>query len=79
MRSGVILAFALDTRRQEYSKMSNEFYNVYNGEELLYSNLTEEEFFDKMEDLSIQFYNNQTGAPRPEALKIEITTENHYG
>jgi len=56
--------------------MSNEFYNIYYKEEKIYSNLTEEEYFDRMEDLSQQFY--ETGTPRPEELNTEIM-EKHYG
>jgi len=37
----------------------------------MHSDLTEEEYFDIMEDLSIEFY--QTGSPRPSDLETKIT------
>ena len=54
--------------------MSNELYNIYCKGRKLYSNLTQEEYFDTMEDLSVEFY--QTGDPRPEDLNTEIIKEN---
>ena len=51
-----------------------ESYNIYCKGRKIYSNLTQSEYFDIMEDLSIEFY--QTGTPRPEDLDTEITTEN---
>jgi hypothetical protein len=57
--------------------MSNELYNIYCRGRRIYSHLTEEEYFDTMEDLSIEYY--QTGSPRPDELDTEIIKENHYG
>jgi hypothetical protein len=57
--------------------MSNNLYNIYCRGVKIYSHLTEEEYFDTMEDLSIQYY--QTGSPRPDELNTEIIKENHYG
>jgi predicted transcriptional regulator YdeE len=57
--------------------MSNELYNIYCRWRRIYSHLTEEEYFDTMEDLSIEYY--QTGSPRPDELDTEIIKENHYG
>ena len=54
--------------------MSNERYNVLCKGRKIYSHLTEEEYFNVMEDLSIEFY--QTGSPRPEDLETEILLEN---
>ena len=51
--------------------MADESYNIYCKGRKLYSNLTEEEYFDMMEDLSIEYY--QTGFPRPENLETKIT------
>lgn len=45
-------------------------YNILYKGETIHTNLTEEEYFNIMEDLSIEFY--QTGSPRPEDLKTEI-------
>ena len=75
MKSGVILAFALVTRRQESSEMTNERYNIICKGRRIYTALTEEEYFNTMEDLSIEFY--QTGSPRPEDLETEILLENN--
>jgi hypothetical protein len=57
--------------------MANELYNIYCRGRRIYSHLTEEEYFDTMEDLSIEYY--QTGSPRPDELDTEIIKENHYG
>ena len=53
--------------------MSNERYNILCRGRKIYSNLTEEEYFDLMEDLSIEYY--QTGAPNPQELETEILSE----
>lgn len=53
--------------------MSNERtqqYNILLNGEKIHSNLTEEEYFDIMEDLSVKFY--QTGSPKPENIDTEI-------
>ena len=73
MKSGVILAFALDTKRQESFDMANSLYNVYCKGRKIFSHLTEEEFFNIMEDLSQEFY--QTGSPSPEEIETEIIEE----
>ena len=70
LKSGAILVSESDTRRQELSKMADVSYNIYCKGRKLFSNLTEEEYFDMMEDLSIEYY--QTGSPRPEDLETEI-------
>jgi hypothetical protein len=73
LRFGVTLAFALDTKKQESFDMANETYNILCKGRRIYTSLTEEEYFNVMEDLSIEFY--QTGSPRPEDLETEILTE----
>jgi len=73
LKFGVTLAFALDTKKQELFDMANETYNILCKGRRIYTGLTEEEYFDTMEDLSIEFY--QTGSPRPEDLETEILTE----
>ena len=55
--------------------MANESYNILCKGRRIYTSLTEEEYFDIMEDLSIQFY--QTGSPQPEDLETEILLENN--
>ena len=54
--------------------MSNESYNIYCKGTKIYSDLTQEEYFDMMENLSQEFY--ETGSPSPEDLYTEINTEN---
>jgi hypothetical protein len=51
-----------------------ESYNILCKGRRIYTGLTEEEYFNIMEDLSIDFY--QTGSPRPEDLETEILMEN---
>ena len=53
--------------------MANESYNIYRKGRKIFTHLTEEEYFNTMEDLSIEFY--QTGSPRPEEIETEIITE----
>ena len=45
-------------------------YNIICKGEVIYSKLTEEEYFDKLEELSQDFYIN--GVPHPEDLKTVI-------
>ena len=54
--------------------MSNESYNIICKGQTIYSNLTEEEYFNTMEDLALEFY--QTGSPNPNEIKTEIIGEN---
>ena len=51
-----------------------EKYSILDKGKRIHSNLTEEEYFDTMEDLSIKFY--QTGSPDPNDIKTEIIREN---
>ena len=71
MRSGVILAFALVTRRLESSDTMTEKYTILHKGKVLFKNLTQEEYFDIMEDLSIEFY--QKGSPNPSNIETKIT------
>ena len=45
-------------------------YTILHKGEVLYKNLTEEEYFDKMEDLSVEYY--QKGFPSPQDLETKI-------
>jgi hypothetical protein len=54
--------------------MSQERYNILCKGRKIYHNLTEEEYFDTMEDLSEKFY--QTDSPNPSELETEIYLEN---
>ena len=52
--------------------MSNkERYTILHKDQVLYKNLTQEEYFDIMENLSIEYY--QKGSPKPQNLKTNIT------
>ena len=50
--------------------MSKDKYNIICNGILTYSNLTEEEYFDTMEDLAQEFY--QSGSPNSNEIKTEI-------
>ena len=73
MRFGAILVSELVTKRQELFDTMTEKYTILQNNKVLYKNLTEEEYFDMMEDLSVEFY--QTGFPRPQELETKITKE----
>ena len=45
-------------------------YTILHKEKILYKNLTEEEYFDIMDDLSVEYY--QTGSPKPQDLETKI-------
>ena len=48
-------------------------YTILRKGKVIYENLTEEEYFDMMEDLSVEYY--QTGHPSPQELETKITKE----
>tara|TARA_Y200000002_G_scaffold9904_1_gene8127 strand:+ start:19 stop:183 length:165 start_codon:yes stop_codon:yes gene_type:complete len=50
-----------------------ESYSILIGGEEKYSNLTQNEYFDMMEDLAIEFY--KTGSPHPDTVKTKINKE----
>ena len=49
-----------------------EAYNILCKGRRIYSHLTEEEYFDLMEDLSLEFY--QTGTQDQQDIETEILT-----
>jgi hypothetical protein len=51
--------------------MPDTKYSILHKGEVLYKGLTKEEYFDIMEDLSIEFY--QKGSPRPQDLETKMT------
>jgi hypothetical protein len=53
--------------------MSNK-YNILCKGRKIYIDLTEEEYFNTMEDLAIDFY--RTGSPNPNEIETEIIWEN---
>ena len=67
LKSGVTQEFVSDMKKQE-------LYRVRRGQEILGKNLTEEEYFDLMEDLAQQFYDGDL--PNPLDLITEI--QNKY-
>ena len=66
LKYGVIHEFVSDMKKQE-------LYRVRRGQEILGKNLTEEEYFDLMEDLAQQFYDGDL--PNPLDLTTEIQKE----
>ena len=67
------LAFESDTKKHELSEKMKEVYNILCNGRKIYSNLSEEEYFNIMEDLASEFY--QTGSPNPNEIETEITEE----
>tara|TARA_B100000214_G_scaffold81114_1_gene54956 strand:+ start:98 stop:265 length:168 start_codon:yes stop_codon:yes gene_type:complete len=50
-----------------------ESYSILIDGKEVYSNLSQNEYFDQMEDLAIEFY--KTGSPHPDTVKTKINTE----
>jgi len=48
-------------------------YTILHKGKVLYKDLTEEDYFDTMEDLSVDFYQN--GSPKPQDLETKIIKE----
>ena len=48
-------------------------YKIY--DKILFDKLGQSEFFERMEELSIQFY--QTGSPHPDTIKTETYLEDN--
>jgi hypothetical protein len=69
----VTLAFESDTKKHELSEKMKEVYNILCNGRKIYSNLSEEEYFNVMEDLADEFY--QTGSPNPNEIETEIIGE----
>ena len=63
MKSGAILEYVLDMKKQE-------LYSIFEGDRLLFENLTQDEYFNAMEDLAYEFYDN--GSHNPQNLRTEI-------
>ena len=59
------------TREDKSDLMSLTRYTILHKGKVLRKNLTEEEYFDMMEDLSVEYY--QKGFPRPQDLETKIT------
>lgn len=63
-------SWARENKSYLMDKQADTYYNVFCEGRKIYSNLTEEEYFETMEDLAAQFY--QTGSPNPSDLDTEI-------
>ena len=51
-----------------------ELYNItLKGGKVLFSDLTQMEYFERMEDLAIEFY--QTGTPHPDSITFTTKRE----
>ena len=50
-----------------------ELYKVFINVKEVYDSLTQNQYFELMEDLSIEFY--QTGTPHPDDIKTETYLE----
>ena len=59
------------TREDKSHLMSLTEYTILHKGKVFHKNLTEEEYFDMMEDLSVEYY--QKGFPRPQDLETKIT------
>jgi len=55
--------------------MDQERYTILQNGKVLFKNLTEDEYFDIMEDLSIEYY--QKGSPNPTTIETKVTK--YYG
>ena len=74
MKFGATHVLELGTKKQELFELMADFYNILCRGRRIYTSLTEEEYFNIMEDLSVEFY--QTGSPKPEEIETEILTDN---
>ena len=70
MKSGVIHAFELVMK-------NNELFDILDGDKVLYENLTQDQYFDTIEDLAQDFYQN--GGKNPQNLKTVIKKVNPNG
>ncbi len=66
MKSGVILVL-------ESGMKKRELYNILIDNKEVFTALGQGEYFNTMEDLSIQYY--QTGSPHPDTIKTETYLE----
>lgn len=70
MKFGAILVSESGTKKQELFDTMADKYNILCKGRKIYSSLTEEEYFNVMEDLANDFY--QTGSPNPHEIETEI-------
>ena len=70
MRFGVILTSESVTRSLVLSDYGSDKYTILIKGETKFKNLTEEEYFDIMDDLAVEYY--QTGRPRPSDIETKV-------
>ena len=70
LKSGVILASALVTKKQGLFDTMATKYNILIKGRMSHKSLTEEEYFAIMDDLSLEYY--QTGHPNPKQVQTEM-------
>ena len=63
MKYGVILV-------SELVMKNKELYSIFEGDKLLFEDLTQDEYFNVMDDLAYEFYDN--GSYNPNNLRTEI-------
>ena len=63
LKYGVILV-------SELVMKNKELYSIFEGDKLLFEDLTQDEYFNAMEDLAYEFYDN--GSHNPQDLRTEI-------
>lgn len=56
--------------QQAYYTMSVSRYNILRNDKVIFSDLSEMEYFNMMEDLAVEFY--QTGTPHPDEITYEV-------
>ena len=70
MKSGATQEFVSDMKKP----VSSDRYTIVRKGKRIYTNLTEDEYLEIMEDFAIEFY--ETGSPKPEHLETLITNDN---
>ena len=66
LKSGVILVLGLDMKKHELYRI------IIDGKEV-FDALGQGEYFERMEDLALEFY--QTGTPHPDSIVTETYLE----
>ena len=54
---------------------NKEFYNIFEGDKLLYEDLTQDEYFSAMEDLAYEFYDNGSHGSMSGSYALKISTK----
>jgi hypothetical protein len=73
----VTLVFESVTKKQElfeFMTSNHEKYNIYCNGRKIYSDLSEEDYLDVMQDLAEEFY--EKGSSAPHEINTEIIKEN---